>query len=426
VKLRVFALLLAASVVPDVRYFHYERMVLNTSQQQLQTWLIVDPTVFEHSAAMLSDLRLYRDGKETPYAIRFAEPIAASGVKIPPLNLGMQNGGMQNGGTQNGRVVFDAEMPEGSYSDVELDVEAHDFIATVEVWGSHSPDGGETTKLGSFTVFDFTAQKLGRSTVLHLPRSDFRHLHFRIDGPLKPKDVGGVRVSRFEQGEPRYVTAAETARVTEKGRDTEIEFTVPAKVPVDRVEFLPDTNIANFSRNITITVTRQRKSSTEDARVETFSYSGNILRLHGVRNGHRIDEERLSVDVPASTLTDEADWIVRIDNGDDPPIALKSVRLEMLERTVCFDAAPGGKYVLYYGDPALSAPRYDYATLFTQEPGAARAELGPEQENPEYRPRPDARPFTERHPELLWAVLVLVIVLLGGIALRSAKQVGAR
>jgi len=97
-----------------------------------------------------------------------------------------------------------------------------------------------------------------------------------------------------------------------------------------------------------------------------------------------------------------------------------------LERTLCFNAIPGGKYLLYYGDPALAAPRYDYATLFSQESGAARAALGPEQENPEYRPRPDARPFTERHPALLWVALVLVIVLLGGIALRSAKQVNPR
>ena len=132
------------------------------------------------------------------------------------------------------------------------------------------------------------------------------------------------------------------------------------------------------------------------------------------------------MDVGGSALTEASDWVVKIDNGDDPPIALKSVKLEMLERRLCFDAAPGGKYVLYYGDAALSAPRYDYATLFTEEPGAVRAALGPELGNPEYRPRPDERPFTERHPALLWVALVLVIALLGGIALRSAKQVQQR
>ncbi len=117
---------------------------------------------------------------------------------------------------------------------------------------------------------------------------------------------------------------------------------------------------------------------------------------------------------------------MKIDNGDDTPLALQSVRLEMLERTLCFDATPGANYTVYYGDPALAAPRYDYATLFTPEVNAARAALGPEKDNPDYRPRPDERPFTEKHPGLLWAALVLVVVLLGGIALRSAKQVQQR
>jgi hypothetical protein len=94
----------------------------------------------------------------------------------------------------------------------------------------------------------------------------------------------------------------------------------------------------------------------------------------------------------------------------------------MLERTLCFDATPGASYTVYYGDPTLAAPRYDYATLFTPEANAARAALGPERDNPDYRPRPDERPFTEKHPGLLWTALVLVVVLLGGIALRSAKQ----
>ncbi|HTD56314.1 MAG TPA: DUF3999 family protein [Silvibacterium sp.] len=418
-KLGILVLLLAAvatsPVLPDARYFRYERPLLNTPPQELQTCVALDPAVFEHSAPMLSDLRLYRDGKEVPYAIRFAAPGAAAPAKIAPLNLG----------TQNGRVVFDAEMPDGSYSDVDLDLREKDFIATVDVTGSHSPDG-EKTKLGTFTVFDFTGQKLGRSMVLHLPQSDFRQLHFRIEGPIKPEDVSGLTVERVSEGEPRSLTVAENAQARQKDGETVVEFTVPGNVPVDRVEFVAEASPANFSRNVTMTVTRAGKNPPDSGRSETFTYSGSILRFHGVRDGHRIDEERLKVDVPPSTLAEIAGWTVKIDNGDDPPIALKSVRLEMLERTLCFNSIPGGKYLLYYGDPALAAPRYDYATLFSQESGAARAALGPEQENPEYRPRPDARPFTERHPALLWVALVLVIVLLGGIALRSAKQVNPR
>jgi hypothetical protein len=51
------------------------------------------------------------------------------------------------------------------------------------------------------------------------------------------------------------------------------------------------------------------------------------------------------------------------------------------------------------------------------------AQLGPEQKNPAYRDRPDTRPFTERHPHLLWIALLGVICVLAIVAIRSSKTV---
>jgi hypothetical protein len=121
-----------------------------------------------------------------------------------------------------------------------------------------------------------------------------------------------------------------------------------------------------------------------------------------------------------------AQWTITIDNGDDAPLKLTDVKLEMLERTLCFDAAAGTQYTLFYGDTALDSPRYDYATLFTPQAGAAAATLGLAQANPAYQARPDDRPFTEKHPALLWVALIAVIALLGGIALRSAPAPSGR
>jgi hypothetical protein len=42
--------------------------------------------------------------------------------------------------------------------------------------------------------------------------------------------------------------------------------------------------------------------------------------------------------------------------------------------------------------------------------------------NAAYESRPDERPFTEKHPALLWVALLLVIGLLGVIALGSVKK----
>ena len=93
----------------------------------------------------------------------------------------------------------------------------------------------------------------------------------------------------------------------------------------------------------------------------------------------------------------------------------------MIERSLCFEAS-GGPYALFYGDPTLSAPRYDLGQfLVIHLNQAARATTAPERPNPEYQPRPDTRPFTEKHPALLWIALGLVVSLLGAIALRTAK-----
>jgi hypothetical protein len=68
---------------------------------------------------------------------------------------------------------------------------------------------------------------------------------------------------------------------------------------------------------------------------------------------------------------------------------------------------------------------YDYAKLFAVSDKAAEATLGPEVLNPVFHPPPEEqRPFTERHPEVLWIALIAVICVLGMVALRSARNVG--
>ena len=407
-----FLLLAVAAASPEIKYFRYERPVQIVPPRAGQSCLALDPGVFAHAAPELADLRLYRDGAETPFVIRAASPAQAEEKPITPLNLGLRGG----------QTVFDAALPEGHYSDLQLAVTGQNFIATVKVSGSQSETGSAETRIGSYTIFDLTGQKLGRSTVLHLPESDFRYLHFRVEGPLSPESITGLSVERLPASQPRYVTVAESALLTQKGRSSVLEFTVPAHLPVDRIAFLPGASPALFSRDVSVKVTPVLPASSDVVQPSrTFASSGNILRVHSQQNGRQIDEERLAIDAPWVDFSTPSKWTVAIENGDDAPLRLESVRLQMLERDLCFEADANGAYVLYYGDPALAAPRYDYATLFTPQANAPQIAAGPEQPNPVYQPRPDTRPFTEKHPALLWVALAVVIVLLGAIALRSFK-----
>lgn len=407
-------LLAVMAASPEIRYFHYQRPVENLPAQAGQACMAVEAGVIAQSAPGLADLRLYRDGNETPFVLRIAAPAVAAQGFIELLDKGVRSG----------KTGFDAEMPDGHYSDVQLAVTAHDFIATVEVSGSQAQAGGAETKLGSYTIFDLSKQRLGRSTVLHLPESDFRYLHFRIAGPLVPENVTGLSMVRLPASQPRFVTIAETAQVVQKGHNSVFTFTVPARVPVDRIAFTPGAQPALFSRDASIKVESIQKEQTADGlrSPQTATGAGNLLRVHTVQNGHPIDEERLTMDAPRAEFETPSVWTITIDNGDDAALKVESVRLQMLERDLCFDYAGSGSYALYYGDAALSAPRYDYARLFAPQPDAAKVALGAELANTAFVPRPDERAFTERHPALLWTALVLVILLLGAIALRSVKR----
>lgn len=411
-------LLALAAATPEIRYFRYEKPFAAPAAKTGQTCAALDAGIFAHALPELADLRLYRTGQgggtETPYAIHEAAPVEQKQKEIAPLNLGRKGP----------HTTFEAVMPEGQYSDVALDITAKDFIATVAVTGAPNESGREGTELGLFTIFDLTGQKLGRSTVLHLPESDLKYLYFSIAGPVKPADITGLSVERLPAKQP-YVTVTDTNQATQKGKEMVFQFKVPAHVPVERIEFVVGAAPANFSREVTVKAAPviAAQVTTDAEPPEPVTTSGNLLRLHATRNGLRIDEDHLAMDAPLAGFGDsDSTWTVTVDNGDDPPLAVSDVKLEMAQRTLCFDAAAGASYMLYYGDAALAAPRYDYATLFVADANAAPATLDPETPNPEYQARPDTRAFTERHPALLWVALVLVVAVLGLVALRTARE----
>ena len=185
----------------------------------------------------------------------------------------------------------------------------------------------------------------------------------------------------------------------------------------------------NFSRDVRMTAIAQSeaKRNEDDRAPLPETVGGNILRVHATEAGREIRSEQLGV---AATLGANLQSLAKVDvvieNRDDQPLPIASVRLEMRQRKICFDV-PGGAsgLALYYGDPRLVAPVYDYDRLFAVSDKALVAELGAEVLNRDFRAMPaEERPFTERHPEVLWIALLAVICALGAVALRSAKNVG--
>lgn len=403
-------------------HLRWQRAVQLPAGASGQACAVLDATTFAHAAGRSADdLRLYSGGTETPFVQSTSEPAAADVQSASLLNLGMRGGD----------IVFDLAMPARAYTDVTLKLGGKDFFATAKV---SAPDthGGET-QLGTFALFDLSRQALSRSTTLTLQESTFATLHIAlrvtsIDGSaypgLTPQIVEGADIPPSREAQTLYTPVASTSLVVQKGKQSVITFQVPAHVPVERVVFGFAPGFSKeFSRSVMVMAQAAKKNDAEASTSEMIS--GDIWRItrNGAGSGPAIHQEKLSVDAEvASNLREPATVSVTVENGDDVPLPIHSVQLEMRQRTLCFDAAAGASYVLRYGDAALRAPVYDYARLFQPKPNAIAAQLGPELANADYHPRPDERPFTERHPELMWVALILVVVVLGGTAMHSMKK----
>ncbi|HZY73576.1 MAG TPA: DUF3999 family protein [Edaphobacter sp.] len=400
------------------QYSRYRRTVA-LAEGAGQTCVVVDAQIFPHAAASLKDLRLYQSGYELPYAVTLSEPVQPDGDTARILNLG----------EQGHSIVFDLQMPDRPYTDVDLDLAGQDYLATATVTGLDSPRSLNATRLGQFTLFDLTSQHLSRSTALHLEESSFPYLHVVLTvSPVpgsrrftaSPAMVRGAAVPPSREAQSLYTVAVETASVVQQGRRTVAAFTLPERVPVERVSIAVAPEFkANFSRDVRIS---DRPEGTPESAAETIA--GTILRVHLTQAGREIRQQQLSIPATlGANMQGAARVQVAIDNGDDPPLPVTAVRLEMRQRKICFSAPSSQPVTLFYGDSGLTAPQYDYARLFSSTVPTHLAQLGPEQRNPSYRPRPDTRALTERYPDILWIALLAVICILAVIALRSARTI---
>jgi hypothetical protein len=136
------------------------------------------------------------------------------------------------------------------------------------------------------------------------------------------------------------------------------------------------------------------------------------------RAGQTVVSEDLNIDLHPEFTSQIR---ISVENGDDAPLPIQQLRPLAVERRVYFD--PKGKSILqlYYGDPKLGPPSYDYEKFFQRSPDAGIAQLGPPEANAQFTGRPDDRPWSERHQAVLWAAMVLAVALLGGLALRGLK-----
>jgi hypothetical protein len=397
---KVLALLLLGAS-SSIAFFKYQRPVETSGTGQ--NYVTIDDSVWSHSRADLGDLRLYNGQTEVPYAL-----LAEHGSQQHEhKEVSVLQQSVVGGKTQF--LIDMSSVPE--YDHIDLRLGAKDFVAHFHVEGQDDLHGTQWAALGDSILYDLSREHLGSNFMLRLPRSTYRYLRVTVDGPVKPADILDAISELHEERKPLWRIVNNAPAIQQGGKDTVLTFTVPANVPVEKIVFAIDAAQPNFRRSVEIRDDKDNILST-----------GEINRIHMVRAGQRIDSEDDEVDfseIGQKTLK------VVIHNGDDAPLRVNSASLQQIERRLYFDAPEQARLTLYYGDEKLERPEYDYAKLFLNSTDAHAAQLGPETNNAAYTGRPDDRPWSERHPAILWIAIIAAVLVLGVLALRSMRSVAA-
>ena len=431
------AVLVNIGTAASPEHLRFQREIVLPADASGPACVTLDATVLAHTAsAAHDDLRLYRGypGQElhgtgvqveTPYLLTESgpEPVAPSEAAVE--HLARDGNGLR----------FDLRMPPRPYSEVQLRLRLRDFVGTAAVTAEEPHEVGSSPHreaLGTFGIFDLNAQQLGRWTVLPMAENAAPVLHVALslrtpagvpirNVPLAVVEGASVPPSRERQ--TRYTPVASTTKVAEEGTVTTATLRVPAHVPIERVRFtLPANDTQNFMREV---IVRARPIGNTSAETETMD-AGAIERVRMPSGDPRLNPIDVTEDAVeatlGATLAESAMVRVVVANHGQPPLPIGMVTLEMRERKVCFSVAGNARYTLRYGDPALPAPVYDDLPLMQARGTLAELQLGPEERNPEWRPRGDARPYLDRHPEVFWLIVLLCGGSMGATALHYVQH----
>src|SRR5580704_16378527 len=170
----LFLVLVFTAPIPPaaaVAYFSNLREV-RVGQPDRQNFFIVDEEIWNRSRADLGDLRLYDGNSPVQYSLSEQRAgISSEEAEARILNLG----------SVSGHTEFDLDAQGlAAYDRIRLRFDAKDFVVTASVAGSNALGQGPFTDLVPSTLYDFSTEQLGSSSILKLPPSSFRYLHIKL------------------------------------------------------------------------------------------------------------------------------------------------------------------------------------------------------------------------------------------------------
>jgi Protein of unknown function (DUF3999) len=400
--------LLAADLQEAWRSWRYTRAI-EQARGGVLNYITLDRAAFSHSENRLADLRVIDDeGKEIPYAVRSQITRPLEQVKL--ASAVRENSFVPKEFTQ---VVVDLGEKTGFHNNLRVRTPETDFINWVEVAASDDAHVWRIVNARA-PISRFSKENLEGNQTVRYSENNARYLRVRIQEAQHPFQVTDIEVFsspvvKKEAAAESGISLANSLAPDSNGSESLTRWTVDlgsGNIPISRFNF--ETSQPEFYRAV-------RVQTSSDEKEWQFAGGGEIHRY--VFNG--VSQE--SLEVSSYENGGPRYWRAEVLNGNDAPLSGVRMSVLMPQRFVLFHAAADRSYRMVYGNARVAAPDYDLGRTL-QVPAVesmSHPSLGAEEVTSNYV---DPSPFTERHPNLLWAALGLAVILLGYAAVRALRS----
>jgi len=360
--------------------------------------------IYVRSRAGLADLRVVRGGDEVPYLIDVRRgTVEFREIEPPVINQSVAPGrGLQ--------LTLDLGS-HFKHSRVRLSTGETNFKQKVRI---ETGDDGRSWAIvrADGYIFDFSQgdRHMAMLTVDY-PASTMRYVRVTVFGWMKTDAVRQAWAA-YRNEIPAERDVMDTV-VPQQSQDPETKSSLllidlkQAGVPYDRVRL--ESESSHYYRAAEL-------ETSKDGKDWRFAASGTIFQTASEPSSGLAFGER-----------HERYLRLRIFNGDDKPVPVQSVVIEVTARLLKFALASGAApFYLFTGNPDAKPPSYDFGAILARE--APQPEVGAvliaPAANPGYRPPPPpVKPWSERYPQLLYGTLAAAILVMGYVTVRFLMKV---
>jgi hypothetical protein len=344
----------------------------------------------------LGDLRILKDGEQIPYVIETMSGSLEESECRPAI---LNQSAAPDAGVQ---ITLDLARcsAEPRHSRLRIATQRTNFRQKVRVESSDDNRYWVLAREDGY-IFDFTQddRKLSVLTVDY-PVSTRRYVRATIFGWTSPGDVTGAWSGYRVERPPERTIIDANSPLRSEDRSTRTSLLTldlgQSGLPHDRIRL--EAGQSGFHRAAQL-------EASDDGKAWVLAAQGTVFEVP--------DEQSLSL---TYTKRYERYLRLRIFNGDNQPVPILRVYVETPKQVVKFLPPSAGDISLYYGNPGASPPIYDLAAILGRQAPIPETKpiLGEWGTNPGYKaPAQAVKPWSDRHPALLYGVLAVAVICMG-------------